>query len=165
MWTYLLINVYTFVYINAYYEKLIIPNTKLRELFYPKNKNHRTNLRYRPGPSLKCCTLFLVETLPWFSPPRELHSLFLQQTARSQKTLKHSSVEQCASNTGSWESTDACDWKSLGAGGFLTATALQAMSTEAMVPFTTYFPAAPEICKAGCWQVWREPQPRVGKEN
>ena len=103
------------------YEKLIIPNTKLRELFYPKNKNHEQISDTGRIPSLKCCTLFLVETLPMVLLQRELHSLFLQQTCWSQKTLKHSSVEQCASNTGSWESTDACDWKSLGAGGFLTA--------------------------------------------
>ena len=62
------------------YEKLIIPNTKLRELFYPKNKNHEQISDTGRILSLKCCTLFLVETLPMVLLQRELHSLFLQQT-------------------------------------------------------------------------------------
>ena len=79
-------NVETFVYINACfdYEKLIIPNTKYW-VFY---KNHEQISHTGWIPSLKCCTLFLVETLPVVLLQRELHSLFLQQTCWPQKTLK-----------------------------------------------------------------------------
>lgn len=56
------------------------------------------------------------------SPPKGTSFIVSATNLLTPENLEaDSSVERCASNAGSWESTDAWDWKSLGAGWFLTA--------------------------------------------
>lgn len=93
------------------------------------------------------------------SPPKGTSLIVSATNLLTPENLEaDSSVEHQASNAGSWESTDAWDWKSLGAGWFLTAPHCRprALKPWCLPPL---FPASPEICKAGCWQAWRPPQP------